>query len=348
MVMFFRRLAVAGAAALLLGATAGPAPDTRAQLKAAAAAYLAGVSPIARITGRDVALDYYQRLGDDLDLLDQPAPDGYSPAVWAHFQDAVARLDLDLVSQLMTQTYRPMASIRGLGETLTRSSKDGTMQPVAVYVPTTYSQERAAPLIVFLHGHPQSETELLAFGFVTDLAEKTGTIVVAPYGRAYYDFRGSESDVYDAYDAALKNFNVDARKRYLAGYSMGGFSVFSVAPVHPNDWAAVMCVSGSLLGSESAQLVAAMRHTAFYVLTGSKDDSIPTQFPTSTAIYLNNAGVETSFYSQPNGTHRLVTLLPILTQAWNDMETGTVRAPSMAAGGLPLPNTMPPANNAKP
>ena len=126
-----------------------------------------------------------------------------------------------------------MRDVRGLAETLVRSSRDGTMQPVSVYVPATYSGARAAPLMLLLHGRPQSESQLLAPDFLHKLADATGTILVAPWGRGYYDFRGSSSDVYDALHAALDAFRIDGRKKYLAGYSMGGFSVFEVATAHP-------------------------------------------------------------------------------------------------------------------
>ncbi|MBV8371812.1 MAG: dienelactone hydrolase family protein [Candidatus Eremiobacteraeota bacterium] len=281
-------------------------------------------------------MDYYQRLVDDSDLLKAPLPDGYTVEMWQHSVEGVIGLDVSLVNQLMSQSYQPMASIRGLGETLIQSSKDGTMQPVAAYVPTTYVPGRKAPLIVFLHGHPQSETSLIAPQFIDDMAEKTGTIIVAPYGRGYYDFQGSESDVYDALAAAEHAFAVDPRKRYLVGYSMGGFSVFLVGPMHPNDWSAVMSIAGALLGSRSHLVTAMMPSTPFYILTGSRDESIPTQYPTTTAVFLRNAGIPVTFYSDPNATHRLFTLRTIFEQAWNDMEAGIVRTPWSLTATSPL------------
>ena len=119
---------------------------------------------------------------------------------------AALELDVSLAVRLMHRSYQPMAAIRGLGETLLRSTKDGTMQPVAVYVPASYSPQRPAPLVIFLDGHRQAESHLLAPPYVQDLAERTGTIVVAPYGRGAFDFAGSESDVYDAFGAANAAF----------------------------------------------------------------------------------------------------------------------------------------------
>lgn len=210
------------------------------------------------------------------------------------------------------------------------------MQPIAVYVPTTYRPEKKTPLIVFLHGHPQSESSLLAPAFVTDLAQRSGTIVIAPYGRGYYDFQGSQSDVYDALAAAENAFTIDPRKRYLVGYSMGGFSVYLIAPLHPDDWSAVMSIAGALLGSRSQAVTAMLPRTPFYVLTGARDGNIPTQYPTATAVFLRNAGIPVTFYSDPNATHRLYTLRTILAQAWDDMEAGVVRTPWTLTATSPL------------
>lgn len=327
------------ALALVLGSSAG---GLRVSLLDAAAAYYAKIQVIAPIAGRDTTYDYYQRLNDDAAMLDDPSvPAGYSTKQWSQIVTAIASLDLSLARQLLEGSYRSMPSIRGLGEALIHSSRDGTMQPVGVYVPSTYTPSQPASLLVLLHGHPQSETQLLAPAYMAELAEKNRTIIVAPWGRGYYDFRGSVDDVYDALHAAMRAFSIDPRKRFLAGYSMGGFSVFEVAPEHPNDWSAVMSIAGGLLGSDSHRVLALMRNTPFYVLTGSDDDSIPTRYPTSTALYLQSAGINVSFYSQSGGTHRMITLLPILTLAWNDMLHQVLRPPAPALGSITLPSTIP-------
>ena len=338
-VLTLRAAASAGAilAFTIAGTTSGS--DT---LRSVAASYYAKAGQIAILTGRDSTMDYYQRLLDDADLLNAAPPDYYTTEQWQHSVQGFSQLDLSLARQLLAQSYQPMEFIRGLGETLVRSSKDGTMQPLAVYVPSGYSKDKPAPLLVFLHGRLQSESRLIAPQFIEDVAERTGTIVIAPYGRGYYDFRGAESDVYDALDAAAQAFAIDPHKRYLAGYSMGGFSTFTIAPMHPADWQGVMCIAGSLLGSRSQLIESKMRGTRFYVLTGARDEIVPTLFPTLTAIFLRDAGIPVTFYSQADGTHLLYSLHSILSQAWSDMESGVVRSPEgLGAGGQGLPEAMP-------
>jgi len=85
-----------------------------------------------------------------------------------------------------------------------------------------------------------------------------------------------------------------------------------------------------------------MRTSRFYVLTGSADDNVPTEWPTATAGYLSTAGIEVSYYSQHGGTHRIATLVPILTQAWGDMVAGIVRSAPPAFGLAQLPSEIPP------
>lgn len=332
---------LAVAAAIALGGA--DASDLSQSLHATAAEYYAKIASIAPVAGRDTTFDYYQRLVDDADALgDASVPKGFAADQWQATLDEDARLDLSLTRQLLDRSYHAIGSIHGLGEAFVRASKDGTMQPVAVYVPSTYTTGHPAPLLVFLHGHAQPETHLLAPPYIAQLAEQTGSIVIAPWGRGYYDFHGSVSDIYDAVDAAMKAFTIDPRKRFLAGYSMGGFSVFEVAPVRANAWSAVMCIAGALLGSDSDHLIHTMRSTPFYVLTGSADPVIPTSYPTGTAAYLHAAGFDVSYYSQAGGVHWIATLLPILTQAWHDMHAGIIRSPPPDLGAVTLPSGPPP------
>jgi dienelactone hydrolase len=325
-------MALAGAAGEDFGTT----------LRSVAAVYYAKAGQVAVVAGRATTMDYYDRLLTDANLLSEAPPGNYPAQTWQQIVRTESQLDVSLATQLLRRSYQPMAAVRGLGETLVRSSKDGTMQPVALYVPTQYSEQRPAPLVVFLHGRAQPESHLLAPQFMQNLAERTGTIVVAPYGRGSYDFSGSESDVYDALDAANRAFTIDPRKRYLAGYSMGGFAVFRLAPIAPSDWAAVMSIAGSLLGSRAAGVTSTLRAARFYILTGARDANVPTLYPTATAIFLRDAGLPVTFYSQPDGTHSLYSLRSIISHAWTDMEASIVRSPAGLTGAPNLPEAAAP------
>ncbi|HEY1428036.1 MAG TPA: hypothetical protein VGF18_00555, partial [Candidatus Tumulicola sp.] len=100
-------------------------------------------------------------------------------------------------------------------------------------------------------------------------------------------------------------------------------------------------IAGGLLANRATTMVGMMPQTPVYVLTGALDDNIPTKYPTATAVYLRDSGVPVTFYSQPNGTHRLITLLPTLQQAWDDMARGIVRLPIAITGHYTLPTAGP-------
>ena len=106
----------------------------------------------------------------------------------------------------------------------------------AVFVSTKVKKEKKSPLVVALHGAGVSPRQML--GFVADAAQDGGYIVVAPMGYAldgWYGIRGrlppgsppnladlSEQDVMNVLALARKEFDIDDRRIYLLGQSMGG------------------------------------------------------------------------------------------------------------------------------
>src|SRR5690242_6554159 len=110
-------MAVAAAIALI---GVGQA-SLQTQLRQTAASYLAGIARIAPVTGRDTAFDYYERLRDDADALDDPTERrGFTAAQWLETVQRFGGLDLSLANQLLDQKYVAMTSIRGWGESLIR------------------------------------------------------------------------------------------------------------------------------------------------------------------------------------------------------------------------------------
>src|SRR5271165_1862077 len=300
-----------------------PAP----QIVEAQRALLAHVEEARRVLGNDVANDVLLRVHDENQPHDYERPADVTPEVWNERLATVARLDASLVTQVLGGPKPELGSLRGLAETLVHSSVDGTWQPVAVYVPPSYSGEKPLSLAMILHGRPQTEVELLSDPVWQHLADATGTILMAPWGRGLYDFaEPGATDAYDALDAGLAAWRVDPHRTYLVGYSMGGFSVFGVGPKNGARWAAVMSVAGALLNSKTAATTGELRAKPFYIVNGARDESIPPNLGAQTASYLGSIGMSVSFYQEPQGTHSISTLEPALRHAWSDMLAG-VRQP---------------------
>ncbi len=291
---------------------------------------------LTKLLGLNGAADLSQRLDDDESALTTDSlPDGYPPADWNRRLMAVARLDCDFLAQALSGKPLSLESAHGLVERLMVSQVDGTYQPMAVYVPASLGPHPS--LVVLLHGRPQTESEILGGSVFKELADSTQTIIVAPYGRGNYDYAEPAADeVYEARDLAVAAFHVDPRKVFLAGYSMGGFSVFMVGPMHASRWAGIMCISGSLVNGDVADVLSHFQNTPVYVVNGKKDPSIPARYGELTAAYLEASGVPTEFRQEPAGTHIVGTLQPSLGLAWGDMLAGIVRgAPSPISGALP-------------
>ena len=347
-----RRLLVVAAGVTLLAIAGSPcaADESPGQLLSMAhVQVVTHFTDFNRLMGTSEAADLDVRLRTDMyELSADERPDSFPVADWNRRLSSIAELDSSIVRQVLAGKSDPLPGTRGLAERLFVARGDGTLQPYAIYVPATLGADSA--LVILLHGQPQTESEILSWPYFQSLAERTGTIIVAPWGRGNYDFAQPAADeVYQVLDEVSAAFHIRPRRLYLAGYSMGGFSVFKVGPLHGNRWAAVMCISGAVLNSEADAVRRAFYDTPFYVVTGAHDDTIPAAYGELTAEYLASVGIPTEFDEEPTGTHYLASLVPALTKAWSDMLAGVLKnPPPQTADALSLQFRLPSGTGMKP
>ena len=287
------------------------------------------------------APDLQDRIDSDLAVVNAPpSPPGWLPGEYADAYAKIAALDASLIDQLATGKYHDVAAVRGLDDVVIKSPADGTMQPVALYIPKSYDPAKAAPFVVFLHGRGWSEATTLGVPFVRALAETTGAIVAAPLARGDTQYADpAPADIYATVDAVEKAFNVDRQRVYLAGYSMGGFGVFQVASEHADMWNALLCISGSMTNEDRNDIVRAFRDKTVYVVSGVLDDNVPFRYSQITVRWLRESNIATRFYAEAQGSHSMATLRPSMNAAWKDMlggirsDSGKVNADMMG----PLP-----------
>jgi poly(3-hydroxybutyrate) depolymerase len=85
----------------------------------------------------------------------------------------------------------------------------------------------------------------------------------------------SEKDVMTVLDMMRKEFNVDERRTYLMGHSMGGSGTLFLGAKHPSVWAAVAAIAPpGALGAGSADGLAASKMPVF-VVQGDMDPAVP-------------------------------------------------------------------------
>lgn len=276
--------------------------------------------------GASQTVDLGVRLVSDESALSDPVPKDFTEAAWHDALLTIARGDLEMLSRALTWQQPQLRNEPGLHVGFVQSPNDGVWEPLAIYVPHHHAEH--PPIAVVIHGRPQTEMELLGASYFRALADSTGTVLVAPWGRGIYDFAGvAGSDVIALVPVAQRIFQSDAHQTYLVGYSMGGFTVFKIGTAAT--WAGVMCISGSMLNSEVPSVRFAWRNTPVYVVNGSSDAVIPPLYGMETAVFLDSLGIPTSFYQQPGGLHSVRTLMPQLQRAWSDMHSGIVRHESI-------------------
>ena len=312
-------------------------------IAAALARYEAARARVEAELGVDEAVSLHRRLFDDLELQAALPPDGYTAADWAEAVANALSLDVQAVDQLVAGAAAPLRATPGLHEVLVPSRVDKHWQLVALYVPASLKPGKA-PLAIALHGNPETESHLLGMPYLRRLADRTGTIVIAPFGRGIYDFdEPAGTDVYDLLRTVQDALPIDRGRTYLVGYSMGGFSVFKIGPRGGYRWAAAMCISGAILNSGVRAVSIAWQTLPVYVVTGAHDESIPTKYGEQTAAYLASLGLPVSFYEEANGTHFMRTLTPSLQRAWDDMHAALVRRENVPifSAGYALPGAAP-------
>ena len=149
--------------------------------------------------------------------------------------------------------------------------------PYALFVSSKVAKNKKAPLIVALHGVFGDGNSLLR-GNALDLAEDGGYILVGPMGYNPQGWYGSpvivmnggpgkgkgpgaakggppptpeppnlaelsEKDVMNVLAIVRKEFNVDDKRTYLMGHSMGGAGALFLGPKYVDQWAAVASIA---------------------------------------------------------------------------------------------------------
>ena len=162
--------------------------------------------------------------------------------------------------------------------------------PYSLYVPSSYDSKTKSPLIVALHGLGSNAAVMIRYpGFIYH-AEKHGYLIVAPTGynaRGWYGSRGSgggrssdpdnlgelsEKDVMNVLALIRKEFNIDQRRIYLMGHSMGGGGTWHLGIKYPDIWAALGPIAPASPRNHSG--LAKITHIPVIVVQGDRDSLV--------------------------------------------------------------------------
>jgi predicted esterase len=141
-----------------------------------------------------------------------------------------------------------------------KSKVDGTIGPLLLKIPDAYTDEKAWPLLVTLHG--LGSGPILAPGI-------DSMIQIGPYGRdPAWAGDAAKQDVFDAIEFIRKLLNIDEDRIYLCGFSMGAITTFDLGLRYPDRWAACVPVCGRC---DNLELIENARYLPFWIHAGGLD-----------------------------------------------------------------------------
>lgn len=198
----------------------------------------------------------------------------------------------------------------------------------AVFVSSKVSADRKNPLIIALHGLGGDGNSLVR-NRTLDLAEEGGYIVAGPLGYNVAGWYGSpvivmgggevdppnlaelsEKDVMNVLAMMREEFNVDEKRTYLMGHSMGGAGALFLGQKHTADWAAVAAIAPAAFRMEPqrAEMLTTLRDAGIPVMLiqGGKDTVVPPENARRWAETMKEVGIEHEYIEQPEGDHGTV------------------------------------------
>ena len=141
-------------------------------------------------------------------------------------------------------------------QTMDTIKHNGMTRSYMVHVPATYDGESPTPLVVAIHGWQRSPQLMEDHSRLSVKSDSCGFLVVYPKGTGNpLGWNVNESGVDDVgfidclLDTLQKDYNIDARRIYVTGFSNGSQLTYRIAHMLANRIAAIAPVAGPMLFS---------------------------------------------------------------------------------------------------
>lgn len=223
----------------------------------------------------------------------------------------------------------PLAAAQGAGKVESRSyffEEAKKKMEYAIFVPSSYVEDKAAPLVVLLHGLGSNPRQVIGYEGITAEAEKRGYIVVAPYGynqRGWYGSRGegkegpwfgtkadpdnlgalSQKDVMNVLRIAREAFRIDENRIYLMGHSMGGAGTLHLGATYPDLWAGLAPLAPAL--DRDTSRLEAMKHIPVHMVTGDADRLVSVKMVRTWVEHMKKLDMDHTYVEIAGGDHVL-------------------------------------------
>jgi predicted esterase len=198
------------------------------------------------------------------------------------------------------------------------ASWDGSKEPYYLYLPASYEDaDELLPLMIVLHGYGANYRSWFEATDICEWAEEEGYVVLSPHGRGSWFYLGpGESDLMDAIRDVTENVNVDARRMYLMGHSMGGWGTWRTACAYPGMFAGIVPMSAWA----PVELLGNLRGTPVLTFHGDADDVVLPDYTREAVAKLEELDIPVTYHEIAGAGHESSMISDVLPQVSDWLE----------------------------
>ena len=193
---------------------------------------------------------------------------------------------------------------------------NGAEYPFVVYVPTTYDPRTPLPAMLLVHGGGGNGPDFIESWRA--FAESKGIILVAPT----LDLSAAaETQVPVVFprlmDAVKSEWNVDPARRYVFGYSAGGYFVYDAALLSADVFAGAAVYASVIQPDYDGIVQQAKRKTSIAIYIGDRDPYFSLQQARRTRDLLLAGGMDVHYVEIQNHDHEYASVARTISEdAW--------------------------------
>lgn len=173
-----------------------------------------------------------------------------------------------------------------------------------LFVPSSASADRPAPILVAIHGSGSSGKAILESW--TDLAEREGVVLAAPDSTDAVHWASPQDGptlLRDVVDAVAAKHPIDARRIYLFGQSAGAVFALQMACLESEYFAAAAVHAGAVDPKYFSIFDFAARKIPIGIWIGTTDPFFPIAEVRATAKALESRGIPVALTEIPDHPH---------------------------------------------
>ncbi len=178
----------------------------------------------------------------------------------------------------------------------------------ALFAPLHYEPNYAYPLVVWLHGPDDNETQLqrvmpgISMRNYVGVGPRGNAASVRGYSWSDGDLESAEQAVFSCIDLARDRFHIAPRRVFLAGFDCGGSIALRIGLRHPSCFAGALSVGGPFpQGSMPLARLNQARDLPLFIAQGRDSQQYPTELACDELRLFHAAGLYVTLRQYPCG-----------------------------------------------